>query len=143
MKLIPTNKITLENVKKSNYWKLISIVVWNHYIEEKYQDESMITIEESYYGKARNGGGTSSHGDKWNNAEYTEEYYIRVLGSVVITFKRSDFTTFFYINVETGNLNYFGFYNDKDKKGSPAFSPKPIYICNWLLENKFLTISND
>ncbi len=143
MKLIPTDNITLDNVKKSNYWKLISIVVWNHYIEEKFQDESMLTFGESYYGKAKNGGGTSSHGDKWNNTEYTEEYYTRTLSSIVITFKRSDTTTYFYINVETGNLTFFGFYNDKDKNGSPTWSHKPLHICNWLLENDFLTISND
>ena len=47
MKLIPKN-INLESIKKSKYWDLIAILVWNHYSEKQYQDESMIEFEENY-----------------------------------------------------------------------------------------------
>jgi len=46
VKLIPQD-ITLEKIKQPNYWDLMAIIIWNHYSEEKYQDESKIKIEES------------------------------------------------------------------------------------------------
>ncbi len=70
-----TNKLTLENVKKSNYWDLISYIVWNHYSETRYQDETLIEIKENWYGKGENG--NSSHNNYWNNADYTELNYKR------------------------------------------------------------------
>ena len=66
MKLQAKN-INLESIKKSNYWDLIAILVWNHYSEKSYQDESMIRIEENYYGYSEN---VTSHNIKWNNPNY-------------------------------------------------------------------------
>jgi hypothetical protein len=54
MKLRPKN-ITLENVRKSNYWDLIASLVWNHYSEKEFQDESRIEITENWYGKGNDG----------------------------------------------------------------------------------------
>lgn len=51
MKLVAQN-ITLENVKNSDYWNLIAILVWDHYSEKEEQDESKIKIEESWFGKS-------------------------------------------------------------------------------------------
>jgi len=62
--------ITLENVKKSNYWDLISILVWNHYSDKEYQEEDKIEITESWYGKTHGG---SSHSSDWNNTNYQQE----------------------------------------------------------------------
>lgn len=135
--LKPTNNITLENVKNSNYWELIALIVWNHYREEKYQDESSIKITEDWYGKHKSGG---SYNIKWNNPEFKEEGYVRTLYSIQIEFTRNDYITYIDIKVETGNISYFGIYTDKSKKRSPNYSPSNINLMNWMLENKFIEL---
>ena len=137
MKLIPNN-ITLENVKKSKYWDLISILVWNHYSEKKYQDESCIEITEDWCGKFDGG---SSHTHKWDDPNYSEEGYVRTLNAIVITFKRSDYITHIYIYCERGNINTFGSYIEKSNK-YPHYegSKRNIDITNWMLENNLIKL---
>jgi len=139
MKLVPKN-ITLENVKKSTYWKLISILVWNHYSELKYQEESAIEITEDWYGKCSSGG---SYASKWDTPGYFEEGYVRTLNAIVIKFTRSDYVTYIYIDT-TGNISCFGIYTDeeKGKSKSPHYegSQKNLDITNWMIENNFIDI---
>lgn len=136
--------ITLENVKKSKYWDLISILVWNHYAEKKFQDESMIEIKESYCGKSINGSSIMFSSD-WNNPDYTEDGYERTLNAIKIIFTRSDYIT--YISITTnGRVHTNGIYTDKTKTTQPHYSgaQRSIDITNWLLENKFVEYkSND
>lgn len=136
-KLIPTKDITLENVKNSNYWDLIAMCVWNHYSEERYQDNSKIEIKESWYGKTKGG---SSHNEKWNKSDYKEDNYVRTLGSIIITFKRSDFNTYISINVENGNVNVYGIYKKTEEIKSVNYTIKPLNICNWMLNNGFIDL---
>lgn len=140
MKLIPQN-ITLENVKKSDYWNLIAILIWNHYSEKKYQDDSSIKIEEDWYGKCNSGGNYSIY---WNDPNHFEEGYIRTLDSIKITFKRSDYITYIYIHCD-GNINIFGLYSDKSKESSPYFqgSQRNLDITNWMIKNNFINISKE
>lgn len=142
MKLKARN-ITLENVKKSNYWKLISILVWNHYSEKRFQEESKIDIKEDWYGKCNNGG---SYAQRWNNPNFSEEGYVRTLNSIVITFTRNDYITYIYIHVD-GNIHCFGKYtNKKDieeyKRPNYTGAERNLDITNWLLENNFISIIN-
>lgn len=135
MKLVSKN-ITLENVKKSNYWDLISILVWNHYSEKKYQEESNIEIKELWCGI---GNGGSSHSDKWSDSSYTEEGYKRTLQAIVITFKRSDYMTYIYINTH-GNIDCIGSYvNDINRAGPKYYTPN-LKITNWMISNGFIEI---
>lgn len=140
MKLILKN-ITLENIKNSNYWGLISILVWNHYSEKELQNESDIEIEENWYGKFPGGG---SFSDKWNDPNYSEKEGIRTLRSIVIIFKRIDYITYIHINTN-GNINCFGVYTDKDIKDNkqPNYhgSQRNLDITNWLIENNLISIS--
>jgi hypothetical protein len=139
MKLIPIEKnINLENVKKSNYWDLIAILVWNHYSDVKYQEEDKIEIVESWYGKKKGG---SSYNSYWNNPNHTEEGYIRTLGSINITFSRSDFITIITISV-SGNISCHGYYTDKNETKSPYYytAQRNMDKTNWLLQNNFVTI---
>ena len=69
--MLKPNNITLESVKKSNYWNLIGILIWNHYSEKRFQDESMIKIYESWYGQGEEG--SSSYSIHWDNPEYKEK----------------------------------------------------------------------
>lgn len=139
--VIVANNITLEKVIKSNYWDLIAILVWNHYSEKKFQDNSMIEIKENWYGKARSG---SSHSNHWNDPNYSEPGYVRTLGNIVITFKRSDYITSIYINVN-GNIYTFGYYTDTNIQ--PA-GKSPVYegvqrnldLTNWMIKNNMLKI---
>ena len=140
MKLIPKN-ITLDYIKNSTYWKLISILVWNHYSEEKYQDESAILIEESWYGKASNSG---SYAKKWDAPDYSEKGYIRTLKSIVITFTRTDYITYIYIGVD-GNIYCFGQYTDKKdvaeyKRPNYNGAQRNLAITNWMIENDLICI---
>lgn len=138
MKLVAKN-ITLENVKKSKYWDLISILVWNHYSEEKYQDESAIEITENWYGKFSGG---SSHSDKWNSPDYCEEGCVRTLGSIVITFTRSDYVTYIYIHVN-GDISCFGQYVSAEKESkSPHYdgAQRNLTVTNWMMENNFIVV---
>ena len=116
MKLVAQN-ITLENVKKSDYWNLISILVWNHYSELEHQEESKIKIEESWFGKFPGGG---SYSYKWNDPNYSEEGSVRTLNAIVITLEREDYTTYIYLYVD-GNINCFGMYSDKSLKKTPHY----------------------
>lgn len=136
--LKPTENITLENVKKSNYWELIALIVWNHYREKKYQNEKDIIISENYYGKHPTNGSRSYCSD-WASPSYTEKDYIRTLGSIVIQFERSDYTTYIYLSVETGNVSYFGIYKDKTETRSPQYTgASTIQVMNWMLEHEFI-----
>jgi len=139
MKLVGKN-ITLENVKKSNYWDLISILVWNHYSEKKYQDESCIEIKESWYGKGEQG--SSSHTIQWDNPLYSDEKFIRTLGQIVIVFKRSDYVTYIYIDLG-GNVHCFGQYlNNKEEFKVPNYDgiQRNLDITNWMISNGFIEI---
>ena len=139
MKLVPNN-ITLERVKNSNYWELIARIVWNHYREERYQDNSMVSFQEEWYGKQENG---SSNSDDWNNPDYTEKDYVRTLGDIKITFTRTDYVTHIYINVETGNIMYFGVYTDKEKTNQPCHhSAQAVQLMNWMLEHNLLSVES-
>lgn len=139
MKLTAKN-ITLENVRKSNYWKLISILVWNHYTEKEHQDENAITIKEQWCGT---GGGFTSLNDNWDNPNYSEPGLIRQLECIKIIFKRHDYITHIYIHA-SGNIDCFGLYTDTDKtiNECPYYygSKRNLDITNWMLENSFLTI---
>ena len=141
MKLQAFN-ITLENVKKSNYWDLIAILVWNHYSEKHYQDESKITIEEVWYGKDINGSGCEMS-SQWNNPNHTREGCVRTLHSIKIIFTRNDYTTHININVN-GNISCYGFYskNDDDKYPNYHGAQRNLDITNWMLDNHFLQLIN-
>ena len=130
--------ITLENVKNSNYWDLVAILVWNHYSEKRFQDESQIEIKESWCGKSINGSSTM-FSNSWDNPDYVEEGWKRTLYSVKIIFTRTDYVTYININV-TGNINVYGLYTDKEKKTQPNYSGfhQTINIINWLLQNNFV-----
>lgn len=130
--------ITLENVKKSNYWDLIAILVWNHYSEKRFQDESQIEIKESYCGKSTTGSATM-FSNSWDNPDYKEDGWIRTLYAVKIIFTRSDYVTHISINV-TGNISIFGLYTDKNKTTQPTYYGlhQTISIVNWLIKNKFV-----
>ena len=140
MKLVAQN-ITLENVKKSDYWNLISILVWNHYSELEHQEESKIKIEESWFGKFPGGG---SYSYKWNDPNYSEEGSVRTLNAIVITFAREDYTTYIYLYVD-GNINCFGMYSDKSVKNVPHYEGlrRNLDITNWLMKNNFVTANNN
>ncbi len=137
MKLQATNNITLENVRKSNYWELIALIVWNHYREKKFQEEENVIFSEEYYGKGK---GMSSHSSQWNDPNFTEGSCIRTLGSIRIKFIRSDYTTFININVETGNIYHFAIYNDKGNNKTPHHYPQAIDLMNWMLEHEFIEL---
>ena len=140
MKLVAQN-ITLENVKKSDYWNLISILVWNHYSELEHQEESKIKIEESWFGKFPGGG---SYSYKWNDPNYSEEGSVRTLNAIVITLEREDYTTYIYLYVD-GNINCFGMYSDKSVKKVPYYEGlrRNLDITNWLMKNNFVTANNN
>ena len=140
MKLVAQN-ITLENVKKSDYWNLISILVWNHYSELEHQEESKIKIEESWFGKFPGGG---SYSYRWNDPNYSEEGSVRTLNAIVITLEREDYTTYIYLYVD-GNINCFGMYSDKSVKKVPYYEGlrRNLDITNWLMKNNFVTANNN
>ena len=137
MKLVGKN-ITLENVKESKYWDLIAILVWNHYSEERYQDNSCIEIKEQWCGISNIG---SLHSNLWNNPDFKEDGFIRTLNYIEIKFKRSDYIT--YININTdGNIHCFGFYTDKKNEKTPNYhnAQRNLDITNWMLDNGFIEI---
>lgn len=128
--------ITLENVKNSNYWDLIAILVWNHYSESRFQDESKIEITESWCGKSK---GSVCFSSEWDKPDYTEEGYTRTLWGIRIVFTRTDYIT--HINLTTsGRISIWGYYVDKSKKSSPIFDgfQNALGIINWQLHNKFV-----
>ena len=78
-----------------------------------------------------------------NNPLYKDpnEMFVRTLGSICIKFTRSDYITYIYISVETGNIYYFGIYINPIKQGSPNYhSAKAIELMNWALDNKFIKL---
>lgn len=139
MKLTPTDQITLENVKKSDYWELISIIVWNHYKDKKYQDESMISFEEHWCGVSPI---ETSYNQKWNDPSHKELGYIRSLYCIAILLKRSDYLTRISIYKDSGNVFIVGKYTRNDIKSSPYYSYGTVDVCNWMLKNGFLKIEN-
>jgi len=139
--LLATQNITLENVKKSNYWDLIAHIVWNHYSESKFQDESMVEIKEDWCGVSHNKS-SKSMGSQWDNPEYIEDGYIRTLNSIEIIFKRSDYTTWINIMINDGSVHYFTIYNDKSNHSTPQFYPNNIDVVNWCISNGFLTFKS-
>ena len=140
---LQANNITLENVKKSNYWDLIAIIVWNHYSEKPFQDESKITIEESWYGKGINDNSTS-HSNNWNNPNYTVKGFIRSLRTIRIILTRNDYITHININVN-GNVSCYGIYIDENKAKTPYYAgaQSTLDITNWMLKNNFLQLIPD
>lgn len=130
-----TNNITLENVKKSNYWDLISILVWNHYSEKHYQDETKLNFKEIWVGKSK---GVTSHNKMWNDPNHKEGDLVRTLDSILIIFERDDYITYIYIHAD-GNVNCFGMYTDKEKKQSPHYNMHSnLHIINWMINNNFI-----
>lgn len=140
MKLVPNN-ITLEKVKNSNLWELIALIVWNHYREERYQEENMIAVSEDWCGKSAEGG-TISYSSDWNNPEHAENNLIRTLQSIQIKFTRTDYVVYISIKIDTGNISVFGIYTDKENKKNPHFYYGNIDVTNWMLENNLLKIEN-
>lgn len=140
MELVAHN-ITLENVKNSDYWNLISILVWDHYSEIEHQDESKIKIQESWCGKFPGG---SSYSSKWDDPNYSEEGSVRTLNAIVITFEREDYKTYIYLYVD-GNINCFGMYSDKSVEKAPHYGGmrRNLDITNWLMKNNFVTTTNN
>lgn len=137
MELIAKN-ITLENIKKSNYWDLIAILIWNHYRDEEEQDESAITMDEQWYGLNKTGS-SSSHRVKWNNPSYKEPDYTRTLYSIKITFVRTDYTTYIDIKLD-GTVVCIGRYSDPTKKGYLSYSYSSLDVVNWLCKNDFISV---
>lgn len=137
MKLIPKN-ITLENVKKSKYWELIAILEWNHYTEKQYQDESKITIEESWYGKGEDGI-SSSHSNLWDDPDYTQKGFIRSLRTIRIIFTRSDYITHINININ-GNISCYGIYTNGNDRKIPYYTgaQRNLDLTNWMIDNNFI-----
>ena len=136
MKLQAKN-INLESIKKSNYWDLIAILVWNHYSEKSYQDESMIKIEENYCGYSEN---EICYSSKWDEPNYTEPGLIRTLDNILITFTRTDYITYIFIH-SNGNISCFGKYTDgKRGEKSPNYlgSQRNLSITNWMIENNLI-----
>lgn len=130
--------ITLENVKKSNYWDLLAILIWNHYNDPKYQEGVEIQIYENWYGV---GIASESHSAKWDSPGYSEGGYVRTLNSIVIKLIRSDYTVFIHIRT-SGNITCYGFYNRKEEQKQPYFSgiQRNMEQTNWLLQNNFVEV---
>ena len=141
MKLIAKN-ITLENIKKSKYWDLIAILVWNHYSEKQYQNESMIEFEENYKGVSND---CISYSKKLDDPNYTEPGLTRELSSILIIFKRTDYVTYIFIHID-GNITCFGKYvnclTEEKKNKSPNYtgSQRNLNITNWMIENNFINV---
>lgn len=132
--------ITLENVKKSDYWNLIAILVWGHYSEKKYQNEDDIEISESWYGK---NSVSSSYHPRWNNPNHSEKAYVRTLDFILIKLATKYHTTHITISMK-GNISCYGFYYDKEEKTMPTYNSaqRNIEKTNWLLKNNFLKVIN-
>lgn len=142
MKKLTPNNITLEKIKNSNYWELIALVVWNHYRESRYQDESLIEITEDWYGKRIDGHG-SAGGNVWQNENHQEKDYVRTLQYIEIKFARTDYNTYILINVEDGNIRVYGIYNDKNNHKSPTYNFGSLDVTNWMIDNDLLRLESD
>jgi len=136
-----TKNINLENVKNSNYWKLISLLVWNHYIEPEYQNEDQIQITEVWRGENSDGSVTSCN-QYWADPNYSEKYLTRTLSSVKITITRPDYVTYIYIGVDA-SIRIYGKYTIENKSISqPQYKHSfTLDVINWLLENKFIEVN--
>lgn len=136
---LEVGNITLEKVKESNYWELIALLVWNHYREERHQDESKISFSERYIGKSEDG---FIYDDKWNNPDYFQEGYTRTLNSVRIIFKRTDYITRIHIGVENGSVHVIG-----ERLEGPERVNYNNYnylrVSNWMLEHGFYKLTNN
>lgn len=133
-----SNNISLENLRSSDYWKLVSIVVWNHYSEEKFQNDGDIDLKEVWYGKSIEGR-SSNHSESWDSEDYSLDGYVRSLHAVRVILRRLDYCT--YINIlHTGDVTVFGKYNDHRSK-SPSYSYSGLKVTNWMLENGFLKVN--
>ena len=132
--------VTLKNVKNSDYWALLAIIIWGHYSEEKYQDESKVSFTEKYYGKGYTG--IKSFSSLWDDPSYNKEGFTRTLRSIRIKFERSDYNTYIHIPVDTEEVLYYGMYLDRSEdKSSPRFGTnKNLRITNWMLDNGFYQI---
>jgi hypothetical protein len=124
----------LSNVRKSNYWDLIALIVWSHYSEPERQDEKMIKIKENWYGKTSSGG---SYSRKWDNPSHTEEGHVRTLSGIEIEFTRSDYTTHIRMDSENGALSYFAMRTDPPHKEVNLTNYNSLAIVNWMLNNHF------
>lgn len=135
-KLIPNN-ITLEKIKKSNYWELIALVVCNHYRETKYQDENLVEISEDWYAVHVSGNG-DTWSSKWKDPKYKEEGYIRTLIAIFIQLKRNDYITNIIINTINGNISVNGYYLDEHEINNPTYRYCNLDVTNWMLDNNLL-----
>lgn len=131
------NELTLENVKKSNYWDLIALIVWGHYTDQKFQEDSKITISEKWYGVGECGA-NSYHTDEWNNPDFKKDGFVRTLQSIKIHFERNDYNTHIGLDL-SGTINYFALSNETHKTVNLQ-NYNSLAITNWMLENNFFEI---
>lgn len=142
--MIKVNKsqITLENVRNSDYWGLISLIVWNHYSEKKHQEGYKISFEEEWYGKATNNSG-SQHSENWKNPSYTVPNYIRTMSGITIRFEREDYSVRIKLSCESGCIHSSGRYNVKEtgERGRLKLQTYNIMqISNWMLKHNFFIL---
>ena len=78
----------------------------------------MIEITEDWYGQGED---SSSHSKLWDNSNHTEKGYIRTLGHILISFKRTDYESIIFFDVRNGNIDIHSVYVDKEKKCQPHF----------------------
>ena len=97
----------------------------------------MVEIYEQWYGKTKY---SSSNTTFWNDPEYKNGDYVRTLQYILITFTRTDYITYIHINVESGNIFYFGIYTNKNNESHPNYYAQPIDLMNWMLENNFIEL---
>lgn len=143
MKKLIAKEITLENIKKSNYWELIAILVWNHYSDLEYQNESSLDFSENWYGEGEDNQ-SSSNSSLWNDPLHSEIGYTRKLLSIKITLKRPDYISYIHIYT-SGRIYCLGRYTDENKKCRPNYSgnSRNLDLTNWLFQNNFITILED
>jgi hypothetical protein len=141
MVVVNQEKITLSNVKKSNYWDLLALIVWNHYSEERFQDESMVDISEQWHGLADDGNGSysSSH---WQNKNHTQEGYTRTLESIQIKLTRSDYIARINLTIGSGAVHFYAHsvLEEENFKHRRLNVYNSLAITNWMLTNEFFKI---
>ena len=137
MIVVNTDAITLRSVKRSKYWDLISILVWSHYSEAKFQDPKMIKIKEVWYGKTSSGG---SYSRNWDEPDYKADGCERTLSGIEIEFTRSDYTTHIRIDRETGAVHSFGLYNNQEAKQVNFSNGNSLTVANWMLDHNFFKV---
>jgi len=133
-----TNRITLKNVKKSDYWNLIALIVWNHFSEKTFQNENLIQITEEWFGVSKDGKYYLT-GPQWNSRTYTFKDFKRTLCCIKLTLTRHNYTV--YIKIYTdGNITHSAQYNQVSTPYTPQFYPKALDLMNWCIKNNFLNL---